>query len=559
MSRIALNRKKAKLKPLLGIRARLVVLSLILACPLMFDRIRVLEQQRQMQLAAFASELSTLAQRSADAQRDVIVSVEAVLKSAAYIHAASSEVGRSCNILRNSLKIDLPQIRMLAIADASGTITCATSQIFVGANVGDRSYFKRAVESHAFVVSDFLIGEQTGTGTIIAAFPVSALDFDQPAVVIAGINLDWLSDIMGNLAGRTGLSVALIDSEGTVLATPPDERSLVGKKLEPAALAFALSQDPLGRELISRRDETGRTLSVARIPGTNARLVVTIDEDKITASVNRDIRTAYMQILFVCILVLFGALVAAERLIVNPISILTETARRLTHGEWSVRATRARLPAEFVPLARAFNAMAAQLGQRERELLATNNRLTVMASMDLLSGLANRRGFQGRLEFEWFRAIQTDSPLALLMLDVDHFKMFNDSYGHPEGDACLSRIGEVLAATANLTGGYAARYGGEEFCLLLPDTDIASAVRIGEMVRGRVEALTLPHSTSIYQCVTVSVGVACVSPSEAGLSSNLVEAADAALYAAKHRGRNTVVEHGLIRLADSPVAVAIAS
>jgi diguanylate cyclase (GGDEF)-like protein len=559
MSRIALIRNKAKLKAALGIRARLVVLALILACPLMFDRIRVLEQQRQMQIASVAGELTMLARRTADAERDVIASVEAVLKSAAYIHAASTQVGRGCNILRNSLKIDLPQIRMLSIADANGIITCSTAQMFIGADVSDRSYFRRAVESHGFVVSDFLIGRQTGSGTILAAYPVSALDFDQPAVMIAGINLDWLSDIMSNLAGRTGLGVTLIDSEGTVLATPPDQRSLIGRKLDRSVLDFALAHDSQGRDLATRDDGSGRKLSVARIPGTDSRLVVMIDENKITASINRDIRTAYIQILLVCIIVLGGALVAAERLIVAPISLLTETARRLTQGDWSVRATRSRLPAEFVPLARAFNAMAAQLGQRERELLATNNRLTVMASMDLLSGLANRRGFQSRLEFEWFKAIQTDQPLALLMLDVDHFKMYNDSYGHPEGDACISRIGEVLAGTANLTGGYAARYGGEEFCLLLPETDVADAVRIGEMVRGRVEELTLPHSASVYQRVTVSVGVACVYPSEAADRSNLVEAADAALYAAKHRGRNTVVEHGIIRLGQPPAVVAIAS
>ena len=83
--------------------------------------------------------------------------------------------------------------------------------------------------------------------------------------------------------------------------------------------------------------------------------------------------------------------------------------------------------------------MAAQLGKRERELLAANDRLTVMASIDMLSGLANRRGFQSRLEFEWFKALQTGEQLSLLMIDVDHFKLFNDTYGHLEGDTCLSR------------------------------------------------------------------------------------------------------------------------
>ena len=97
--------------------------------------------------------------------------------------------------------------------------------------------------------------------------------------------------------------------------------------------------------------------------------------------------------------------------------------------------------------------MAAQLGQRERELVATNDRLTVIASIDMLSGLANRRGFQSRLDFEWMKAQQHHSEMSLLMIDVDHFKLFNDTYGHPEGDACLSSLGETLAGIAAETHG----------------------------------------------------------------------------------------------------------
>ena len=137
--------------------------------------------------------------------------------------------------------------------------------------------------------------------------------------------------------------------------------------------------------------------------------------------------------------------------------------------------------------------MAAQLGKRERELVATNDRLTVMASIDMLSGLANRRGFQSRLDFEWMKAQQYDSELSLLMIDVDHFKLFNDTYGHPEGDACLTRLGETLSAIAGETMGFAGRYGGEEFCLLLPNTDARRALEIGEMVRAAVQDLAMPH------------------------------------------------------------------
>ena len=147
-------------------------------------------------------------------------------------------------------------------------------------------------------------------------------------------------------------------------------------------------------------------VNFARIAGTQSRLIVSIDEARVSAAINREIRTAYLQLGFVCLFVLLGALVAAEKLIIQPIEMMAAMAKRFGQGEWSVRAARSRLPAEFVPLARAFNAMAAQLGKRERELVATNDRLTVMASIDMLSGLANRRGFQSRLDFEWMKAQQ---------------------------------------------------------------------------------------------------------------------------------------------------------
>ena len=109
------------------------------------------------------------------------------------------------------------------------------------------------------------------------------------------------------------------------------------------------------------------------------------------------------------------------------------------------------------------------------------------------------------------------------------------------------------------TLGFAGRYGGEEFCLLLPNTDSVRALEIGEIVRQSVRDLTMPHITSVYQNVTVSVGVACTTPNGAAQPGDLIEAADAALYAAKHRGRNAVVEHGFVRMADSVSTIALAS
>jgi diguanylate cyclase (GGDEF)-like protein len=557
MARVSFNRNRVKLKALLGIRARLALLALILVVPLMLERVRSLEDTRARQIAAASQEFANLAQHSADAQREVISSVEAMLKSAAYIRASAGGVGKSCLILRASLTVDLPWIRSMSIVGKNGRVQCSTLNNLVGVDLSDRPYFKKMQETRGFVLSDYLFGRASHQPTIVAAYPVSAVDQDEDAFIIATVNLDWMSQIMGNLGGRPGVSAALIDSAGTVLAAPSDQTSMIGRPLDNPPLLAAVTGDAAGFDKrtgsvsFTGADGTKRAASFARIPGTDSRLIVTIDEAKVSAGANRDIKTAYVQLAFVCLFVLIGALIAAEKLIIQPIDMMAAMTKKFGQGDWSARVSRARLPAEFVPLARAFNAMAAHLGQRERELIASNDRLTVIASIDMLSGLANRRGFQSRLDFEWLKAMQTGSEMALLMIDVDHFKLYNDTYGHPEGDVCLSRLGEALSGIADATGGFAGRYGGEEFCLLLPNFNAARALDAGEMVRTAVQDLGMPHATSIYQSVTVSIGVACTTPSDGQAPKDLIEAADAALYAAKHRGRNAVVEHGLVRAGDA--------
>jgi diguanylate cyclase (GGDEF)-like protein len=554
MSSVTFNRNRVKLKKLLGIRARLAMLAVMLVAPLMLERVRSLEDTRARQIALAAEEYSSITLHTAETQREVISSVETMLKSAAYIRA-SSGIGRSCEILRASLPTNLPWIRSIMIVSKEGVVQCSTLNMLVGLNIGDRDYFRKAQQTRDFVFSDYLFARASKRPILMAAYPVAAINPEEDAVVVAGINLDWMSKIMAKL-GRPGISALLVDSTGVVLAAPADEAGMIGKPLDNVPLLTAIahktlvSDTPTGSLSFTAADGSQRAISFARIPGTQSRLIVSIDEASITAAINRDIRTAYLQLGLVCLFVLLGALIGAEKLIIKPIEVMTGMARRFGEGDWSARVSRRRLPSEFMPLARAFNAMAAQLSQRERELVATNDRLTVMASIDMLSGLANRRGFQSRLDFEWMKAQQYQCELSLLMIDVDHFKLYNDTYGHPEGDACLTRIGEALAGVAADTLGFAGRYGGEEFCLLLPNTSLQRALEIGETVRATVQGLGLPHITSSHRSVTVRVGVAATLPSDAQTPGDLIEAADAALYAAKHRGRNAVVEHGFAKLVD---------
>lgn len=174
-------------------------------------------------------------------------------------------------------------------------------------------------------------------------------------------------------------------------------------------------------------------------------------------------------------------------------------------------------------------------------------RLETLAIEDSLTGLANRRRFDERLKEEWARAYRDRSSLALLMIDVDHFKAYNDEYGHPAGDACLRLVAKIIAAETQRAGDLAARYGGEEFAVLLPNIDTAGCARIGERIRSAIHEAGLVHSTNLPAgCVTASVGGATCRPAlerTAGVAS-LVEAADRALYAAKDAGRDRLVMSG---------------
>jgi two-component system cell cycle response regulator len=163
------------------------------------------------------------------------------------------------------------------------------------------------------------------------------------------------------------------------------------------------------------------------------------------------------------------------------------------------------------------------------------------AMLDPLTKIANRRQFDAVLETEWQRAIRSAQPLSLVVLDVDHFKLYNDTLGHAAGDVCLQKVAQALAAHAARATDLAARYGGEEFVLLFADTPADSAAVLAERIRASIEALEVPNPRSAASpWLTVSVGVATIVPTQLDEIANLFVCADRAMYAAKAGGRNRV-------------------
>lgn len=179
---------------------------------------------------------------------------------------------------------------------------------------------------------------------------------------------------------------------------------------------------------------------------------------------------------------------------------------------------------------------------RTQELEAANVQLATLSATDGLTGLPNRRRFDAYWAQEWQRALRAATPLAVIMLDVDHFKAYNDRYGHQQGDECLRQVGAALRATIRRAGELVARYGGEEFVVVMPGAGQAHALETAQAIRAAIEATGMVHETSgVAPVVTVSVGVAWGVPTPTDARDLLVQQADAALYAAKAQGRNRVV------------------
>lgn len=183
-----------------------------------------------------------------------------------------------------------------------------------------------------------------------------------------------------------------------------------------------------------------------------------------------------------------------------------------------------------------------QLAFSNQKLSEANTELARLSFTDALTGIANRRHFDGVLETEWRRGMRGELPLSVLLIDVDHFKRVNDEFGHQVGDEVLREVGRLLRGHAQRGADLAARYGGEEFVLVLPNTAADSALAQAERLREAVEQLDLSALLPNPRRLTISIGVASAVPTSETASASLLQRADQALYQAKQNGRNRVAQ-----------------
>ena len=543
------GRQKKPRTQFLSIRGRLVLLALLIVVPLMVDRVRLLEASRTERIALTASEVLDLTRRGAEGQREIITTVRAMLQVTARAYVAMLAQGETCNLYIRDLVGNMPWIKGMSIIGPDGRIKCSTVPSAVGLDMSDRPHYEEAVRTHKFVVSDYLVGRGNQSPTIVAAYPAQAIDPSVNAVVVASVELQWVGNLVAALERRPGATAMLVDAGSTVLAGDSQIAGWLGKSARDAELFREFGDHTEGTARTAGLDGVRRIFGFVSVPLSDARLVVGLTEAEVLRHIDRQLQLSYVQVGLFGILVLIIAWIGGERLIVDPIRSLARTATRLGRGDLTARPDRAHWAKEFEPLASALKDMAQKLAEREGELRSANERLERLASIDQLSGLANRRIFDEALDRTWRDAIRHGRAVGLLMIDVDHFKLFNDRYGHVAGDMCLRRLGKLLMNFACRPGDLPARYGGEEFALLLPGATLAGARIVAERLRHAVEELCIAHQDSPIGQVSVSIGVAAQVPSRGEKAEGLIEAADAGVYAAKRRGRNAVVAHSDLELA----------
>ena len=554
----------------LSIRAQLMLLAVAAVLPFLIDRICEIESDRADRIEAASQQALTLARQGMASQYEAIVAARSLLQVTASAHGLMTTRGERCDRFLTDAMRHVAWLKSLSLVEPGGRIVCSSNVDVTGADISHLPHFKRAMQTREFALSDYFVGRVVGP-TLFAAMPHIATDGSIDVLVTAPLELSWFDRVASALAQSTGSVVLMFDSKGSLLARQPAPEGLVGRHFEDHPAIRAMLAHPEGVYTGEGLDGVRRIFGYAQVPGTGARLAVGLDEGEVMRRANREIMKSLAALLLMTAIVLAAIWFGGERLFVRPIRSLTRMAQRIGHGDFSTRATDLPWAPEFVPLAVALDDMAGQLASREQELRDSNGQLRELAYIDGLTGIANRRAFNARLTAEWQLAAELRQPIAVLIVDVDHFKLFNDRYGHIKGDVCLRRISSVLTASARINEAlpesvaappsfrkfaardpdFTARYGGEEFAVLLQGAGLDGATKVAERLRCAVEDLRMAHESAPCGFVTISIGVASVVPATGNSAQRLLEAADAGLYEAKRRGRNRVVTHSELTLAQA--------
>ncbi|WP_244818202.1 diguanylate cyclase [Caballeronia sp. Lep1P3] len=358
----------------------------------------------------------------------------------------------------------------------------------------DRDYFRvHAQHPHAglFISGPYRSRLRNGKTSLALSRRIDAPDGSFAGVAVIALDIDYFDSLLSRVKlGRSG-SVFIVQNDGVMLARKPELPGDASSNLSTSPTFIAMKNQRSGSYIsTSRLDGVRRLYTFAHVPGTQLIAAVAPAEDDVLAGWReRSLVIGGLRVMF------GGGFIAISWLLA--------------------------------------------ISLRSRAI--AQEKLQRLAGTDSLTGLSNRRALDRRLGEEWRRARRSDAPVSALFVDVDYFKLYNDTYGHATGDDALVAVADCIQNAAQRPGDILARYGGEEFVIVLPGTSSDAAISFAERLRGGVEALAIPNSGSAKGILTISIGCATAHPRHSETALRLLESADAALYRAKRAGRNRAV------------------
>ena len=434
---------------------------------------------------------ASLAQQAADSLEVADVALDALVEQTNSARPGSGEPAQLADAMHKAVSAS-PRLNSLAIVDARGKMILDSTSASVRTDVdeGDLEFF-RYHRSHANLgsyVSGPLRSRTQSEWVIDVTRRINRPNGAFAGVAVAQIALDYFEATYAAVdVGPSGI-ITLVRDNGIVMVRKPLVESFIGRQTgNPAVFTDPLRWQSAGTNLYNSRLDGVRRLSAFR------------------------------------------------RLDHYPLVILVGVAESDYLAQWRADAWMNRVVTLSIVLLIALlgGILIAQIDERKK----AEGALARLAWIDGLTGIANRRQFDDALEREWSVTLRRSTALALLMIDVDHFKDYNDRYGHQGGDEVLRTIAATITGSVRPSE-LGARYGGEEFAVIAPGIDLAGAFKLAERIRAAIAALALPHAGSRDGIVTVSIGVASVSPPSQLDARTLLASADRALYEAKHSGRN---------------------
>jgi diguanylate cyclase (GGDEF)-like protein len=403
----------------------------------------------------------------------------------------------------------LPQLHGSFIYDARGNwILTANGKPLSHANNADRDYFKFHLthNDNAVYIGNVIRSRSTGDLIIPVSRRLNHPDGSFAGVVISTLYVDYFRQFYNNFALNNDASLSLLLDDGTILYRRPFNEGSIGKKASQGILfRDILPHSPFGNvTMVSQFDHVERIYGYSQVEHYPLVITAGLSKKDILADWRSDTTLFASGGIF-----LLAILVALGLVLIRQINHSVQTEAELVHTR--------------------------------DQLTQINQTLEELALLDGLTGLANRRQFDIALKNEMTRAARNDRSVALLMLDIDYFKQYNDIYGHVAGDQCLKQLGRMLQNMASRPDELMARYGGEELAIILPDTNLQEAVTFAEQVLEGIRQLKIAHSGSPQGIITASIGVSAQIPQPySDTPMGLVNQADNALYAAKKGGKNQV-------------------